>query len=69
MMNRFKRWLYNKFLPAYCKDDLMEENERLSAIVVEQRHEIERLKTYINGVERGIRHQKRIIIHTGEAKP
>lgn len=69
MMSKFKRWLYNKFLPAYCKDELMETNERLSAVVTEQRHEIERLKAYIGGVERAMRYQKRITIHTGEVKP
>lgn len=68
-MSKFKRWLYNKFLPAYCKDALMETNEQLSAVVAEQCHEIERLKAYISGVERAVRHQKRIIIQTGEVKP
>lgn len=68
-MSKFKCWLYNKFLPAYAKEDLIEENERLAAVVVDQRHEIERLKAYISGMEQAMRYQKRITIHTGEVKP
>lgn len=29
-MSKLKRWLYERFLPAWCRDDLMRANELLS---------------------------------------
>lgn len=43
-MRRFKRWLYHKFLPAWCKEDLMEANARLAERVDAQGREIDRLR-------------------------
>lgn len=68
-MGKFKHWLYNKFLPAYCKDDLMDANAALADALDRERRENERLRAYINGMERAFRYQKRITIHTGEVKP
>ena len=64
-MKRFKQWLYNRFLPAWCKDDLMSVNQRLSKVIVEQRAEIDRLNAYIEGFETAARLQRRITINTG----
>lgn len=61
-MGRFKRWLYNKFLPAWCKDDLMETNAHLVDVVSSQRQEIDRLKARISGMETAMRCQRRISI-------
>lgn len=61
-MSKFKRWLYNKFLPAWCKDELMEENARLMGIVKAQGQEINRLRAYINGMETAMRHQRRVMV-------
>lgn len=61
-MTKFKRWLYNKFLPAWCKDDLMEINECLTRETAAQRQEIDRLKAYINGIEAAMRYQRRVTI-------
>lgn len=62
VMGRFKRWLYNKFLPALCKDELMEENARLMGIVKAQGQEINQLRSYINGMETAMRHQRRVTV-------
>ena len=61
-MSKFKRWLYNKFLPVWCKDELMEENARLMGIVKAQGQEINRLRAYINGMETAMRHQRRVMV-------
>lgn len=68
-MSKLKRWLYNKFLPAWCKDNLMEANATLAEALDQERRENERLRAYINGMERALRYQKRIAIKTGEVKP
>lgn len=65
MIKRFKRWLYNKFLPAWCKEDLLTDNARLAATVAEQRQEIARLNAYIEGMESGMRTRNKIIINNG----
>lgn len=65
-MRRFKKWLYGKFLPAYCRDDLLEANARLRAKVNDQAREIERLNAYIDGMEDAMLRQPRIIIKARE---
>ncbi|WP_312281749.1 hypothetical protein [Oscillibacter sp.] len=67
-MTKFKRWLYTKFLPDYCRLDLLEENKRLVEMIQRQKQEIDRLNAYINGLENGIRSQRRIVIRN-EVKP
>lgn len=66
MMTKIKTWLYNRFLPAWCKDDLLAANKRLETVVTEQRQEIERLNAYIDGMTAAMRAQRRITIKTGE---
>ncbi len=61
-MSKFKKWLYNRFLPAYCRDNLMETNARLLAANAEQKREIERLNAYISGLETAMRNQRRVVI-------
>ena len=61
-MKRIKKWLFNRFLPAYCKDRLMRENEALSDKVRELWRENRELRAYIDGLERGIKAVKKIQI-------
>lgn len=61
-VSRFKQWLYNKFLPAWCKDDLLEANARLTVAVEAQRQNIDRLNAYIDGLETAIRYQRRVTV-------
>lgn len=69
-MRKLKRWLYERFLPAWCRDDLMRANELLSAKVQAQAREIERLESYIDGVHAAQRRQPRIVINCKEvSKP
>lgn len=67
-MTRLKEWLYGCFLPAYCRDDLLAANKRLSEQLREQRAENERLQCYIRGLETGIRSQRRVNIRNEVTK-
>lgn len=67
-MKKFKTWLFNTFLPAYAKDTLLREAEKLAAENAELKHQIAERDAYIEGLERGIRNQRRIIINTGGQK-
>lgn len=69
-MHKFKRWLYDRFLPAWCRDDLLRANELLSARCKAQAQEIDRLRAYIDGVQTASRRQPRIVINCKEvSKP
>ena len=66
-MSKIKKWLYERYLPAWCRDDLMEANERLRKKVLDQKQEIERLNAYIDGMQDAMIRQSRIIIRGKEA--
>ncbi len=65
-MGKFKRWLCDKFLPAYCRDALTEENARLRVLVSDYQEENARLHSYIDGMDAVLRRQRRIVINNGE---
>lgn len=65
-MRRFKRWLIERFLPAWCREELLTENRRLRERVQRQAAEIDRLNAYVDGVRDAIRRQPRITINGGE---
>ena len=67
-MRKLKKWLYNKFLPAWCKEDLMEANAHLTGVIVELKRENEKLRAYIRGMETALRRCGRITINTGEVR-
>lgn len=67
-MKKFKKWLINEFLPAYAKDTLLREAQLLAEENKELRHQIAERDAYIEGLERGIRNQRRIVINTTGGK-
>lgn len=67
-MTKFKRWLHNRFLPVYCRENLLETNARLLEANAAQKQEIARLRAYINGLHTALRRQPRITIYGTEVK-
>lgn len=67
-MRRFRKWLLEKFLPAWAKDSVYAENKRLLAQLERQSHEMRELNAYIDGVETTLRSTRRIVINN-EVKP
>ena len=57
-MKKFKRWLIEKFLPTYCRNELLEENKRLANKIAEFQAKNDRLNAYIDGIESALRYQK-----------
>lgn len=57
-MKKFKRWLIEKFLPTYCRNELLEENKRLANKIEELQAKNDRLNAYIDGMESALRYQK-----------
>lgn len=67
-MRKLKRWLFTRFLPAWCKEELLAENKRQAQVITAQKIEIDRLNAYIDGMEVTLRYQRRIIIQNGVKK-
>lgn len=67
MIKKFKNWLVTKFLPTWAKEELLAENARLKDRIATLQMEKSNLISYIDGLEKGIRAQRRIIINNGEA--
>mgnify|MGYP004642147175 FL=1 len=66
-MTRLKRWIIDKFLPAWCRSELMEENRRLTEKMEKQAAKIDRLNAYIDGLQDALCRQPKIIINGGDA--
>ena len=65
MIKKFKRWLIEKFLPVYAKQELLEAYEKEKARNAELVQKIERLNAYIDGMESGQNALRRIVIQVG----
>ena len=66
-MTRLKRWIIDKFLPAWCRSELMDENRRLIEKIETQAAKIDRLNAYIDGLQDALCRQPKIIINGGDA--
>ena len=64
---RLKRWIIDKFLPAWCRSELMDENRRLTEKIEKQAAKIDRLNAYIDGLQDALCRQPKIIINGGDA--
>lgn len=65
-MKRLKRWLIDRILPVWARDQLLkeigqlrQENERLRQVVALR-------DEYIDGLRDGMKAQRRIVINAGE---
>lgn len=69
-MNRLKRWLIERILPVWARAQLLSEIDKQNEQIEKLRLEIMRKNAYIDGLEDGIRSQRRIVINTagGEKK-
>lgn len=67
-MKKLKNWLLLKFLPAWAKDSVYQENRRLKQEIDRLNAVIRERDAYIDGLEIGIRAQRRVIINTGGQK-
>ena len=63
-MSTIKRWLLEQFYPAIAKVEI----EKLKAELEKKEQEIERLNAYLDGLEAGIRSQRRVVIKNEVAK-
>ena len=64
-MRRFKIWLLERFLPAWAKDTVYQENKALRAELEQKAQKIRELSAYIDGLETGLRSMRRVVIQNG----
>lgn len=69
-MRKLKRWLIERILPVWAREELMGEIVKLQKQNEALRHELALRNEYISGFECGIRTQRRIVINAsgGEKK-
>ncbi len=63
MMHKLRHWLRKRFLEVWIKEDLLRENDRLRTQVKTLEAELQRREAYLDGLNAGIRAQRRIVIH------
>lgn len=61
-MNKLKRWLLEKYLPEWCRQELLEENTRLRAEADELRARLAQREAYIGGMADALRAMRKVII-------
>ena len=63
-MSKIRDWLILNFLPAWAKESVYKENQKLKEKIklLEQDNKV--LKAYVSGLEYGIR--KKVVIQAGE---
>ena len=59
MMKQLKRWLIMRYFPAAAKEEIA----RLKRELIEKDAEIASLHSYIDGLEFGMRMQRRMVVH------
>ena len=69
-MKKIKRWLIERILPVWAREELMAEIGNLEKQNDALRRQLALRNEYISGLENGIRAQRRIVINTtgGEKK-
>lgn len=64
-----KKWLQDRFLPMWAKETLLWDNRRLERENAQLQQKVRELESYIDGLQVGLRANKRISIvnHGGQA--
>lgn len=68
MLRKLKKWLVERFLPMWAKETILEDNRRLCDEIAKLRRQLDKKDAYIEGLEAGMRAQRRIVINNGEGK-
>lgn len=66
-MRKIKHWLIDKILPIWAKQELLRENKQLLCKIAELQAKLNEQNAYIEGLETGIRSQRKIVINAMEA--
>ena len=59
-LKRFRSWLIDKFLPEWCREELIDQNKKLKLRLSAAEQEITSLNAYINGMHAALRYNKKM---------
>lgn len=62
-MSKLKRAIIDKYLPSWCRAELMDENEKLRKALDGKKAECERLSAYIDGMHDALKYRQKIVIN------
>lgn len=62
MIKKLKRWLWERYLPEYCRQQLLEENAQLRKKLDKKERAIIRLSGYAEGLEEALRAPCRVVL-------
>lgn len=62
-MRKWKRKIVDKYLPAWCREEIIDENKRLTEKVAALGRKIELQDAYIDGVHDALRYRPKIEIN------
>lgn len=62
-MNCFKKWLVQKYLPAYVKESVLEELKYTTQLLNNERNRTAKLSAYIQGLERALKCSKNVTVN------
>ena len=68
MLRKLKKWLVERFLPMWAKETILEDNKKLLDEIAKLRRQLDKKDAYIEGLEAGVKAQRRIVINNGEGK-
>ena len=66
-MKKLRKWLLERFLPAWAKDSVCRENQALREKLTQREQEIRELNAFLDGVETALRKQRLVIQMGGES--
>lgn len=61
-MWKWKKKIIEKYLPMWCRGELMEENKRLKQKIQAQENQIEHLTAYLRGMQYAVRNGTKITV-------
>ncbi len=62
-MTKIKKWLCERYLPTYCREEMLAENRRLKEQIEKDKNEIQRLTAYVAGIHSALRSARKITIN------
>lgn len=67
-MTKIKRWLYERYLPAYLKEDLLGKNDKLEKTLTKEIIKNKELQAEIRGMREAMESRTKIVIKNGGDK-
>ena len=65
-MKRLKRWLIDRILPVWAREELLRQIRNLEKENEQLRHAVDLRDEYIDGLKWGVKAQRKVVIEEGK---